>query len=406
MNLIKIFAACIVLAFFLHCDSSGSNKNNEDVSANPDTSTTTTTGGTDNGSTTTTTQTTTNTNIPVVATKTENTTVKQEDTNKEMNTILFYDGSAKSYDGQNLVKLFDCVDLIKAGDFYFAGDKVIDSTGATFYNLPEKAIKACEYNNILFYYTENNNLYMINADGISLLVATNTYTSHSVILTDSGIRFELSFFDYEAGAYNGQFVGYDVIMKMEKINTTYKKYWFNGSEFIEVGSGLYSQFVRWHSLNINGIDYYTSGAIFDRVNLKLTEPTFDSLVKEYKGGSAFIKYNQPDKIVNGVNLNTIGRPHFIGIGVYNNNGYFLNAKDGKVYIFNPELNTITEWIKIIDGINSDDRPESFALFDKTNAFVSGAYIIYFDGSKIQQINIDTGEKKEIAEATNFKGYNQ
>lgn len=331
-----------------------------------------------------------------------------EENKKIMDTILFYDGSAKSYDGSNLIKLFDCVDLIKACDYYFAGDKVYNSEFEKVYDLPEKAIKACEYNGNIFYYTENNNLYQLNTENESdILIYRNTYPTHSVILNNNGIRTELKFFDSECNDYDGQFIGYDVIMKMEKIGSQYKKYWFNGSEFVEVGSGLYSQFARWHSLNINGIDYYTSGAIFDRANLKLIEPTFDSLIKEYKGGSAFIKFIQPDKITrDGINLNTIGRPHLIGIGVYNNNGYFLNAKDGKVYIFNPETNTITEWIKIIDGINSDDRPLSFELFDKTNAFIAGEYIIYFDGSKIQQVNIDTGEKKEIAEATNFKGYNK
>jgi hypothetical protein len=391
---IKIFLICFMLAIFINCSDSGGSKGiSQSVISEPVIETPIIE---------------TPINEPVIETPVVSETpeiIIEDDIIPEietpieeeikMGTLLYYDGSLKNYDGTTITKLFDCGNLVKAGDFYFIDYEVKTLDGENIYDIPEKAVKACVYENVLFYYTENNNLYYINADGISLLVANNPYANHSVILTDSGIRFELAFFDNEAGIYEGQFVGYDQILKIDKINDGYIKSYFNGSEFVEVGKGNYSQFVRWHSLEIDGKAYYTSGAVFDKANLKLTEPGFNVLTKEFKGGSCFNKYIQP----------TGEKPHFIGIGIADGKGYFINAKDGKIYIFNPVLDTLTEWIKIVEGTNDEDRINSFNLFDKTNAYIYDRFIIYFDGVKIQKINIDTGVKTEIAEATYFKGFN-
>ncbi len=395
---IKLLLLCFMLAIFINC-SDGGGSNTKKSNSSPVISVTTEPDSITDEETII---------EPVVQ---QSTTIDDDEippiANEEkikMGTLLYYDGSLKNYDGTTITKLFDCDNLIKAGEWYFIDLEIRNIDGSIKWSIPEKAIKACVYENILFYYTENNNLYYINADGISLKVANNPYTNHSVILTDSGIRFELAFFDDEAGVYDGQFVGYDNIMKIEK-TTVYNKYWFDGTEFVKVGSGNYSEFVRWHSLEINGIVYYMNGATFDKEKMLLIEPSFNTVTKFFEGPSALTMFYQPDRIVNGVNLNVIGKPQLIGVGVIDGKGYFLNAKNGKLYIFNPVLNTVTEWLKIVEGVNTDDRVLSFELFDKVNAYVWGKNIIYFDGTEIKELNTDTGVIKVIATATYFKGYN-
>ena len=79
----------------------------------------------------------------------------------KMNTLLYYDGSLKKYDGIAVTKLFDCDSIVKADNYYFTDFEVLDSDFKKLYDIPEKAIKATVYDDKIFYYTENNNLYYI-----------------------------------------------------------------------------------------------------------------------------------------------------------------------------------------------------------------------------------------------------
>ena len=320
----------------------------------------------------------------------------EEDPIMATKALLFYDGSVKTWDGAKVAKLRDAARFTRAGNYFIFDTSAETLDGKTKWDIGQNAERACMWGGRLFLYADKK-LYMADVKGKAAEIAYNQY-EHIVSLTPDGVSFELVFFNESGAVVDGQFGGYESILKLFKNGSIWYKYIYIAGEWVQVGQGNYSDFVRCHSLDIAGKTYYTKGAVLDRAGQTLIEPSFDSTTKQFKGGSAFRQYIQPIRKAGD------SKPHLIGIGVADGNGYFLNARTGQVVRYNPGADTLTDWIVLVPGVGSDDKVASEALFEKTAAFMCEREIIFFDGAKIQRVNIDTGEKNEIAEATGMKGW--
>jgi outer membrane protein assembly factor BamB len=130
--------------------------------------------------------------------------------------------------------------------------------------------------------------------------------------------------------------------------------------------------------------------------MKQDEPFFNITTKLYQGGNIFTQFIQP----------RYEQPKFYFIGDKDGIIYCLNAMNGKLYKYNYADNTLTEWIKIVDGCGVDEYLASDNLWFSMNPIMVDNEIIYFDGSKIKRFSVDTQENIIIAEATNFKGWKE
>ena len=322
--------------------------------------------------------------------------IPEEDDPTMAKAILFYDGSVKTWDGKAVSKLRDASTCARAGKYFIFDTSAETLDGKTVWDIGQAADRATIWGGRLFLYADKR-LYVADVKKAASEIAYNQY-NHNVALTPDGVSFELSFFDETGAEIEGQYGGYESIMKLNKVGSIWYKYIYVAGSWIQVGQGNYADFVRCHSLDIDGVTYYTKGAILNREAQTFSEPSFNSVSKTYNGGSAFRKYIQP--IVSAGDC----KPHLIGIGVADGIGYFLNARTGQVVKYNPGTDTLTDWITLVDGTGTDDKTASEALFAQTAAFMCEREIIYYSAGKIWRLNIDTGEKNEIAEATGMRGW--
>jgi hypothetical protein len=311
-----------------------------------------------------------------------------------MKAILFYDGSIKILnDDYSLSVLKSAKNLNKANGFLIIDDEAQTFDQSTKWKINSNAKKALMYGEKLFYYGEDNKIYMSDINGESTEIFNNK-NNYDIVLNKSGVVAGSKFFSPDGSFEQGQFWAGDTTIKIEFINNKWHKFIRDtlAETWVDVGNGNYSDFVKGAALILQNKIIFTRGAVIE--DNVLLEPFYNPSKKMFEGGNSFTQFIQPysKKCI------------FKTLGVIDNTGYFLSARDGNIYKYDIINDEVTKWINIIPGTNNDDIIQSEILFQTCGAVIIENEIISFDGSEISRIDVLTGEKNSIAMATNFQGW--
>lgn len=331
---------------------------------------------------------------PVVPVDTEPGEIIPEE---KMKAVLLYDGSLKSLGSDNKLKVIqDAETVIKIGDNFIINNELKEKcdSGSALKELPVNVLQACNYGGKLWLYGTDKKLYRENDSGGFDIIGDNI-NGYAISLNDNGVAFGFKFYNPDGSfvsAVSGLgFLISNKIVKVVTINSDKEKYVFDGTEWIKISTGLYSDFLKYNALITDTKAIWFMGATLDLETMQAVEPVYNTGLGEFVGGNAFVgffeKYTEQ-----------IWQP----IGYVGNTGYFLRPESGKIYTYDITEDILTEWVKIVEGTETDGRIINNDLIERTGATICGEEIIYFDGSSIQRINIETGEKNEIAEATELK----
>lgn len=319
--------------------------------------------------------------------------IQQEE--KTMIAALFYDGSLKKLNEDYSIEVIqDAESVSRAGDYFLINSDAQTLDGLTTWQIANGAKKSIVYGGKLFYYTIDNKLYMCDIEGTSTLLYENK-NNYDVSLTPHGIVIGFYFFFPDGSFEEGQYWAEDTAIKLEKIGSVWNKYFrdFTNSQWVQIGSGYYSDFVKGSALVLPDKIVFTRAASLLNNN-NLIEPVYNTSTGLFTGGNAFLDVQS-----------TFGmKPIFKAIGYIDNIGYFLCARDGKIYTYNISGDSLAPWVEIVQGTGNDDIIDSKALFEMASPVIVGNEIIFFDGAKIYRLNLSTGQKYEIAQATYFKGW--
>jgi hypothetical protein len=313
---------------------------------------------------------------------------------KTMIAVLFYDGSLKKLNDDYSIEVIQEADNVVKADDYFLIDHELKKLSDTASIPINPSSKAVFYGANLFYYGIDKKLYMMNLTDKKSIQIYDNIKNYDIALTKTGIVVGFDFFFQDGSFEQGQYWAQDTAIKINKVGSNWQKfiYDFVGKEWVQVGSGYYSDFVKGSALILQDKTIFTRGATLE--NGVLSEPVFDGALGIFKGGNAFRQFIQPN----------FDKPIFQAIGAIGNIGYFLNARDGKIYKYDIGNDSIVEWVAIVTGTGNDDIIDSKALFGMVNPVIVGNEIIFFDGTAIFRIDVSTGEKIEMVQATNFKGW--
>ena len=209
-----------------------------------------------------------------------------------------------------------------------------------------------------------------------------------------GIVLEFRFIKPNGVIENASFIGANggIIYKCEEVGAVWKKYIRVSGSWELVGSGVNTLWIEHGQVNCDGVIIHSMGSTLKDGNL--SEPIFDPLTKKYNSGNAFRQYLNPGE----------DRRIMTGLGFVDGIAYFLCARDGKIYKYNVENDTIDIWIEITTGTGNDDKVDSYALFKATAPVLSNGFIFYWTNETIWKIDISDGVKTEVAEATSLKAW--
>jgi hypothetical protein len=326
----------------------------------------------------------------------------KEEEEKGMNEIkatFFYDKNIVEFYSDKSIKRIALAYFYFKDKKYESFDNDISLNSKIILTANNDIDKFIVYKDNLFYVSTDNKLYMINLKSkVETLINNNPY-NYKWFLTETGIYGGMYFIDVNGIVYQSDNVGYngyDHIIKAEK-SGGYNIYFDNGLGWQKIKySTVTNYFNKSHSYKYDNKIIFSRGATIDLVTMKQDEPFFNTSTKLYQGGNIFTQFIQP----------RYEQPKFYFIGDKDGIIYCLNAMNGKLYKYNYADNTLTEWIKIVDGCGVDEYLASDNLWFSMNPIMVDNEIIYYDGSKIKRFNVVTQENIIIAEATNFKGWKE
>ena len=318
--------------------------------------------------------------------------INEEPEQEENMTIAYlnYDGKLFEYDDKDiLTKIREGENIVRIGNVFFDEN-----------NMNPTPLKGGVYNELIIYQGIDKNIYVCNTPSETSNLLFNNYRNEKAMFPPDGDGMVLNyrFIKSDGTIESASFIGVDYgqAYKIEEVSGVYHKYirkQADGSwSWMKVGASVYLFTIEHGQVNVNGKVIHSMGAILENDNL--SEPSYDSNIKKYFGDNGFIQYIQPG----------VQRRIFTGLGHDNYIAYFFCAMDGKIYKYDVKADTVIPWIEITTGTGNNDKVESYALFEATSAILTNGFIIYWSSGTIWKLNIETGEKTEIAESTGLKAW--
>lgn len=314
-----------------------------------------------------------------------------------MKAVFLYDGSLKSFnDDKSLSVVCDADTVVKLSDGrWIINDELKKTlTGTAEKIFPGNVKKACIYNNTVFAYTKENKIYKVTDSGVELFAENNS--GSAVALNDDGIAIGFTFYNpdgsKEVACTDFAFWLANKIVRVDTVGSYKKKSVKKDGVWTQISSGLYTNFIKFDALVTDKKVIWPAGTTLDLETMTAVEPQFQSSTQTYISGNAFVKH-----------FIRYTEQRWQPIGYIGDLAYFFYPKTGKVFKYAISADVLTEWVKITDATDSDDITTNNNMITKTGCILVDNEIIYFDGLKINRINVDTGEKVEIAEATEFYG---
>lgn len=310
-----------------------------------------------------------------------------------MKAVFLYDGSLKAFNKDNsLTVIQDAETVVKVKDDMWIVDNEVRKSpdDKTIDELPVKAIKACEHGNVLWIYGTDKNLYR---DKNIIYVNDHNY---EIALNPDGVACGFIFFNpdgsLEVADDNFGFLISNKIVKVTKNDTEKILKLFGKSEWFDFDKGLYADWYQYDSLITENKIIWTMGATLNSATGEIKKPKYSVPLNKFVEGNAFVDY-----------FVKYTHQRWQPIGYIENIGYFFRPKTGQVFKYDIENDNLIPWVELVPGSGSDHISINNNMIEKTGCILVDSEIIYFDGSKIMRINIDTGEKHEVAEATEFYG---